>query len=516
MPKRLAHHPLRQLIVGGNPNRFKKPCREDHPPREDYLKLHQIDPKAYWALVKSVQGTVVTPFSCGYDTARQESDPAFDKYPLMVVYCESVADVVLTIRFCRDQHVPLCTRAGGHSTAGYSVLDGRVLIDVSKIKGIFVDPITMTSTVGAGVQWGEYNHTLNAYGLHNPGGSCSSVGVTGYTLGGGYGYTSMRWGIACDSLVEITMVTAKGEIVTANKHHNPDLLWAHQGGTGGNFGVVVSLKYQLYHLKEVWPIEVNWPIDDAAKVLTTWQNQMTKTLSDTKLGILGFLATQQVTDTLPNGETVLRNVPYFCIRGIYSGESAQEGQQALAPLLAIGNPSYPAGPLWTQTISYAQANEHLLDNVEGVIPDTIKETKRCAYVNHALTEPQYQKMVDYFKTTPSPYNIVSMEPYGGAINQKPIHATAFVHRTAFFDIFVDSFWMEEKEKPKAFKWLHDYFESPDMKKLWSGYYYQNYPNSSYTNWQQGYFGSNYQKLREIKTKWDPNNVFHYEQSIEPL
>ncbi len=514
MKKTKAYHPLRRLMINGNPNRIKKEKIVDSP-LEEYLLNHQISPEAYKKFTTKVLGDVVTPFSCNYDDARKESDNAYNKYPLLITYCESTADVIETIKFCQDQKVEICLRAGGHNTAGYSVLTARMLIDVSRIKGIYVDPVAKVSHVGAGVTWGEYNQELNAWGLHNPGGSCSSVGMTGYTLGGGYGYTSMRWGIACDNLIEITMVTASGEIVIANETQNSELLWAHRGGTGGNFGVVVGLKYKLYELKEVWPIEINWPIEDAAKVLVTWQNEMTKTLSDTKLGLLGFLAAREVDTTNTAGEHSKSTQPYFCIRGIYSGASAEEGQKALAPLLQIGSPSYPSGPLWTKTIDYADANEHLLDNVEGVIPDTIKETKRCAYVIDPLTEQQYQKMVDYYKTTPCVYNIVSMEPYGGATNAVAPSDTAFVHRNAHFDIFTDSFWMNDNEKETAFEWLRNFYESDNTKDLWSDYYYQNYPNATYKNWQRGYFGDNYARLQEVKRKWDPLNVFHFEQSIEP-
>ncbi|NIE63184.1 FAD-binding oxidoreductase [Burkholderia sp. Ax-1719] len=514
MPNHTAFHPLRKLINGGNPNSLTPNQDVVDPPLEAWLRQHEVSYPAFLAYQASLLSDVVTPFSGRYDTARQESDNAFNKYPLFVTYCTNVADVVSTIQFARSQHLSVVGRAGGHSTAGYSVLDNRIVIDVSQINSVFVDPVAKVATVGAGVTWGTFNHVLNAYGLHTPGGSCSTVGVTGYTLGGGYGYTSMRWGIACDHLIEVTLVTADGKIVTANEQENAELLWAHRGGTGGNFGIVVSLKYKLESLAEVWPLEINWPIEDAAKVLVTWQDQMTKTLQDTKLGLLGFLATRQNTVVQPDGERVIHNVPYFCIRGIYSGDVAAEGEKALAPLLAIGKPEFPS-PLWKGRIPYSQANEHLLDNVEGVIPDAIKETKRCAYVERPLNEADYQKMVDYFKTSPSLYNIVSMEPYGGAINNVAPDATAFVHRNAYFDIFVDSFWMDEADKPEAFKWLHDYFESPETKELWSNHYYQNYPNSEYKNWQNGYFGINYQRLQQIKAHWDPTNFFHYEQSIQP-
>lgn len=513
--KKTAYHPLRKLAAAGNPNRPALAGSAGTPPLTAYLEQHGIRPAAFLALQKQLSGNIVTPFDPQYSAGRMESDQAFNKFPLLIVYCAGSADVVDAIKFCNEQKLQICLRAGGHSTAGYSVLDGRVLIDVSRIKGIFVDPDGMTSTVGAGVTWGEYNQELNAYGLHNPGGSCDSVGMAGYTMGGGYGYTSMRWGMACDSLIEVRIVTAGGDIVTANADTHPELLWAHRGGTGGNFGVVVGMKYQLYRLKDVWPIEVNWPIDDAARVLKVWQDKMTKTLGDLDLGLLGFLAIEQVEGSTPGGEVCTINRPYFCIRGIYSGASAQAGQAALRPLLEIGTPSYPGGPLWRRQIPYADANAHLLDNVEGIIPDDIKETKRCAYVERPLSEGDFQKMVDYFKTSPSPYNIVSMEPYGGAINRVAANASAFVHRDAYFDIFTDSFWQQDKDRARAFSWLTDYYESPPMRELWSGHYYQNYVNAQYKDWQHGYFGANYPKLRQIKREWDPTNRFHYEQSIEP-
>ncbi|KOY84307.1 hypothetical protein AD998_21725 [bacterium 336/3] len=514
MKKVRAYHPLRQLMMGGNPNKANKPKNKNVAPLVEYLVSHKIDPETFNQLVQNINGQVVTPFDASYNTGRLESDNAFNKYPLFIIYCNCSADVSIAVKFCRSENLPICLRAGGHNTAGYSVLDGRVLIDVANIKGIFVDPINMTSTVGSGVTWGEYNHELNAYGLHNPGGSCDTVGMAGYTMGGGYGYTSMKWGIACDNLIEIRMVTAEGEMVTANEHINPDLLWAHKGGTGGNFGVLVSMKYKLYKLKNVWPIQVNWPIEDAAEVLFTWQNTMTKTLKDRNLGLLGFLAIKEISKIDKNGIHYTINQPYFCIRGIYSDDNSTAGKKALEPLLKIGKPTYPAGTLWKKQITYSMANQHLLDNVEGIIPDDIKETKRCAYIEKALKKEDYQKMVDYFKTSPNPYNIVSMEPYGGAINEIKSDASAFVHRNAYFDVFTDSFWMTDNEKDEAFSWLRNYYESESMKSLWSNHYYQNYVNDEYKNWQFGYFGENYPELQLIKRKWDPENIFNFPQSIE--
>ncbi|MFT5777389.1 MAG: FAD/FMN-containing dehydrogenase [Crocinitomicaceae bacterium] len=512
MKKRQAHHPLRHLMVDGNGNKKRNSSFVTTAPLSAYLVSHTIDPDEYDAFLKRLNCEVITPFSGNYHSVRRESINSHNKYPLMIAKVRSTTDVVETINFCRQQNIQICLRAGGHSIAGYSVLSARMLIDVSEINGIFVDREKMQSTVGAGVEWGDYNHELDGWGLHNPGGSCSSVGMTGFTLGGGYGYTSMRWGMGCDNLIEVTVVTANGEIIVANAEQNEEILWASRGGTGGNFGVVVALKYQLYKLKKVWPIQVNWPIEDAAKLLTVWQNEMTKTLGDRKLGILGFLASSETKGKTADGKECTFNTPYFCIRGIYSGESAEEGAKALKPLLDLGTPSFPVEKLWEKQISYADCNETLLDNVEGVIPDDMKATLRSAYINDPLTEEGFQRLIDFFETSPSVYNIVSLEPYGGAINKVDEGATAFVHRNEYFNVFTASFWMDNPRD--AFMWLDDMYESDAMKDLWSNNYYQNYPNSNYENWQEGYFASNYPRLQKIKRKWDPENVFNFEQSIE--
>ena len=167
MKKTRAYHPLRKLMLSGNPNRINNPLQQVVSPLIEYLTDHKINPDAFNTLVQNLIGQVVTPFDNGYNNGRMESDNAFNKYPLFIIYCTGSADVSIAVKFCRQEKLPICLRAGGHNTAGYSVLDGRVLIDVSNIKGIVVDPVNMTSTVGSGVTWGEYNHELNAYGLHN-------------------------------------------------------------------------------------------------------------------------------------------------------------------------------------------------------------------------------------------------------------------------------------------------------------------------------------------------------------
>lgn len=514
MKQRTAYHPLRPVQGVGNPNSLSAVVEVvDGSPLAAYLERAGIPFSDFETFSDGLRGEVVTPFSSEYASARAQSDLAYDRYPLLVVYCADTADVVASIDFASSHSVAICARAGGHNTAGYSVLDDRMVIDVSRIGGVMVDEQRRTATVGAGITWGEFNHELQAWGLHTPGGSCSSVGVTGFTLGGGYGYTSMRFGLACDHLVGLTMVTAAGQVVVADEGNHPELLWAHQGGTGGNFGVVVSLTFALRDLARVWPIALDWPIEHAAAVIEAWQDHLTTTTIDDDLGVLGFLALRDLHVDEP-GITPRATAGYFGLRGLYSGSDPEAGQRALAPLFDVAEPSCPSGPLWQRQIPYSFANEHLLDSFDAGVPADLRETKRCAYVERRLTAADYQRMIDYFMTTPNLYNIVGFEPYGGAINAIAPDARAFVHREAFFDVFVDSFWSESAERDRAETWLHDFYERADLADLWSRHYYQNYPNSRYDDWQHGYFGDNYARLQQIKQAWDPQNVFVFEQSIE--
>ena len=485
-----------------------------------FLTSHGVDAAAFHAFVASLpEGSVVTPFSPGYDASRQEANPLFHKYPLIVVYCQTTLDVMRCVTFATGQRIGLCPRAGGHSTAGFSVLDLRLLIDVSKIGGVLIDPQQMVVSVGAGVRFARLVDELDAFGLHTVTGECYQVGVVGYTLGGGYGYTSPQFGMGCDQLLEVTMVLADGSLVIASPDGNhADLFWACQGGTGNNFGIVTALKLKLYKLPLVWLIGLEWPIDEAAEVMTVWQNERTKSTTDTKLGVQGGLLfnTEPQRHDPRTGEIIVASKPALVIRGIYAGPSTPEGlaaaKESLAPFLKVGHPR-PDPPLWQQQVTYKQAMDMTNAGGDAAAPTTIFQLRRSGYVNRALTKADYQKIVDHFKAAPSTYNMIVLEPYGGAINAVDPAATAFVHRGAYFDIFADGLFADPSQQAAELRWLSDLYESSDMKSLWSGRYYQNYTNADYPDYERGYWGDNYPRLQAIKAKYDPRNVFHFEQSI---
>ena len=325
-----------------------------------FLRSHGVDATAFDAFVASLpQGSVVTPFSPSYDASRRESNPAFLKFPLIVVYCQTTLDVVRCVTFATGQRIGLCPRAGGHSTAGFSVLNLRLLVDVSKIDGVLIDP-PRDGRVGAGVVFGQLIDELDAFGLHTVTGDCPDVGVVGYTLGGGYGYSSPQFGMGCDQLLQVTMVLADGRVVIADSGTHAELLWACKGGTGNNFGIVTALKLRLHKMPLVWAISLLWPIDEAADVLTVWQNERTKSMADTALGIQGALIynPQPQRNNPQTGEITVANTPAFGILGIYAGPNTPEGlaaaKESLAPFLRTGHPVADP-PLWQQQVTYKQA-----------------------------------------------------------------------------------------------------------------------------------------------------------------
>jgi hypothetical protein len=330
----------------------------------------------------------------------------------------------------------------------------------------------------------------------------------------------MGTGMTADNIVEVHMITAEGKFVSATQNDKEEnlhnLWWAVCGGTGNQFGIVYALRYQLYKIpKKLYTIALNWPVKDAAKLMYTWQELIHAKKIDRRLGVLGFMTFKENNVESEKGPQVI-GVPYFTLRGVYLGD-LEDGKKALQPFLDFKDYKIPDGwkyPLWSEEsrLPYDFASEHDIDDIDGIIPATINELKRCAYVNHRLTVDQYQTIVDKFVLSPNPYNILSLEAYGGRNSDLKPDERAFCHRDVFFDIFIDSFYISsnisDSGEKKADKWLRGMYEDSFWKDEQGKLeYYQNYPSADYSNWQWGYFGKNYPKLCEVKKHWDPKGVF---------
>lgn len=452
-----------------------------------------------WSAVATLEsrlvGRVVLPSSPDYDKARQESNPAFQAYPELIVYCVCESDVLECLAVARTYGMWVAVRSGGHSTAGYSVNDGMV-VDVSEIRGVVLDPPQQRVHVLPGTDFDHFNGAMNGTGWHVPTGACGNVRVGGFVQGGGYGYTSRAFGIQSDLVESFRVALADGRIVTASAQEHADLFWAMRGGTGGNFGVLLQVTYRMFRLDQVWAWSISWDEAHAAQVLTLLQRDFMKRGTPDALGYMMNLGFQ-------NG------VPVYMVQGMFCG-TREAGLQAIAPLLAVSS----AQLLVDKTGTYPDMNVWLEDHpytLPDNLPDGAAETKASGYINTPLTPADWQRIIDFFKTSPNSYSLAYLEPYGGAINRYPVEDSAFIHRDVDADLVVDVFWTSQEERTQMEAWLAQFMTL--FGGFLNGHVYQNYPDASLQDFATAYWGPAYPKLQQVKTRYDPTNFFHFQQSI---
>jgi len=447
------------------------------------------------ALEARLVGRIVLPSSPDYNEARQESNPAFQAYPEIIVFCACENDVLECLSVARTYQVWVAVRCGGHSTAGYSVNSGMV-VDLSDMKGVVLDPAHERVHVLPGTDFDRFNGAMNPTGWHVPTGACGSVCVGGFVQGGGYGYTSRAFGIQSDLVESFRVALASGTIVSASAQENPDLYWALRGGTGGNFGVLLQVTYRMHRLHQVWAWAISWDAAHAAQALTLMQNRFMKTGAPDALGYMMNLGFQG-------------GAPVYMVQGMFCG-TREAGLAAIAPLLAI--PS--AQLLVDKTGTYPEMNIWLEDHpytLPDQLPDGVAETKASGYINTPLSSADWQRIIDYFTTSPNPWSLAYLEPYGGAINRYPMADSAFIHRHADADLVADVFWTNAAERTQMEAWLEGFMAL--LKPFLNGHVYQNYPDARLSDFASAYWGPAYPRLQTIKAAYDPDNFFHFQQSI---
>jgi len=445
------------------------------------------------ALQGKLQGTVVLPGDPAYAASRQLSNLAFQSFPLLIVYCEVFQDVWECLQFASRHSLWITTRSGGHSTAGFSMNDGMV-IDTSRLNGVYVDPGARRVVVGPGTNWGHLNATLADYRLHVPTGICGDVCVAGFMQGGGYGLTSRLFGMNCDNVMEMLVMLADGRIVRAAPDAHADLYWAMRGGTGNNFGILLQVTYRLHELPALWGFGLQWSLDQAPAALAALQSGYMKTGAPPELGYMGALVR-------------LADEPVLVMRGTYWGSRAQ-GLKALQPLID----STGARLMLDRVGTYFELDDWLFQNIPPC-PDLAREDKQSTNIARRLKVDEWRRICKRFAASPTPWTAVAIEPYGGAINQVPRDATAFVHREADMNLFVDVFWMDEIQRAQVQSYLDDFMDLLDP--MGNGESYQNYPRISQTDYRRRYWAEQFPRLLGIKRKYDPGNMFRYAQSVSP-
>ncbi len=455
------------------------------------------------AFETSVGARVVYPWSPGYEEDKREFNNIFPANPLLIVYVSNYMDIQVCLKFATDYKLQTAIRSGGHSLADYSVCDGMV-IDISGLKSVYVDTVNQTAWVQAGITFNDLNPALEFYGMHLPGGGCPSVSVAGYMQGGGYGLTSRNYGIQSDCVLEITVMLADGSLVVASANQNSDLFWAVRGGTGGNFGVLLSIKYKIFPLGLIWGISIAWDFENdttnAAQALYAIQQNFLTGFQYPNMGI----ETLVFTDIAGDGHKKVR------FGGGFIGNEA-ELNAAIAPLMAVPG----ATVVFKQQGKYSFINNSVLEGIpaipENQLP-TIKFYGRSAYISRSLSIDDYKNILQFFKTVPNTYGMLDLEGYGGVINQYPVEQSSFIHRSATMDFYCIVFFDKvTNDQEKNRQWIISLYQF--MEQYTNGHSYQNYPNRDQTGFQWAYWGEYYNQLVAIKQKYDPNNFFNYQQSI---
>ena len=447
--------------------------------------------------LEQVRGEIIRPEDDRYDEARAAHNAGTNKHPALIVRCRDVADVIAVVNFARSSGLPLAVRGGGHNPAGFSSVDDGVVLDLSAMRGIKVDPGARTAMVQGGCTLGDVDHATHAFGLAAPGGVVSTTGVGGLTLGGGTGHLTRSCGLTIDNLLEADVVLADGTFVTANDEQNADLFWALRGG-GGNFGVVTSFTFRLHPVDMVVAGPMLWEIEHAAAALRMYE-QVLSDAPDELTGVFAFLV-------VPPGPPFPEDLHLKTMCGIvwcYTGPP-ERADDLLAPARAVGPPVFElVGPM---------PHPILQSMFDGLAGPGMHNYWRGDFLSE-LTDEAIAKHVEYGSTVPNIFSAVHLYPVDGVAGRVAPDATAWSYR--------DARWAEvifaADPDPASFDSLKNWvIESWGLLHPFSmGGGYVNFLVDEGQERVQTSYRDNYGRLGELKRRYDPTNLFRLNQNIEP-
>ncbi|MFL5350163.1 MAG: FAD-dependent oxidoreductase [Hyalangium sp.] len=488
-------------------------------PEADFAKFQMTRQQAI-ELMWETSGRLVFPWDPGYDELRAVAYPNFEHVrPAAIAVCESLHDVRSFMRFIRQQRESNPSfqwrpRTGGHSTAGYCTVEGGLMLDLRGLNNIFVQPQQRLVHVGPGVQMRDFYRTTQDYELFAPGGSCPDVSIGGMMQGGGFGFGSRMYGMNCDLVTEVEVVLADGRVVLANEAHNADLFWAVRGGTGNQFGIVTRVTYRLHPLQDVGAVLLQWRLgtdEEAAQgahALDIFQRQYMGSNHDRRLGHLALI------EFGDNWEG-----PSLSVRAMYRGERGL-WRQLLSELVAAPG----CQVMWEDMGSFFRMNNKLMGYAEepDVVPRTVVSTvaafppqeKQTRYYDKPLGQAGWRLFVDHMRSARTQVKFAPqmvIEGAGAAINERSRGFNAYIHRRADFNTYLNTYWDSAEEQAQAFAFMDRWL---DIGQPWTNQEaYQNYPKSYVTDWQRRYWAEYYPVLVFVKRKYDPTNLFQFEQSI---
>jgi FAD/FMN-containing dehydrogenase len=458
-----------------------------------------FDPSAIDAFAGRLAGRVLVESAAEYEQARRVWNGLIDKRPAVIVRCSGVADVLDSLRFARDHNLLVAVRGGGHNVAGFGTCDGGLVIDLSPLRGIRVDPAKRTVRAQAGVRWGDLDRETQVFGLAVPGGVVSTTGIAGLTLGGGQGWLRRTYGMTCDSLLSADVITSDGEFVTASDVEHADLFWALRGG-GGNFGIVTDFEYRLHPVGPVVAYAAAmYPVEATASVLPAFRDYM-----DTAPDALNASATLWTVPSTPAFPERLHGRSVIAVSGVYVGDG-QRGEQILGAIRAFGDPTFDV----LEALPYTSMQRM----VDVVFPAReLRYYWKGLYLD-GLGEAVISNLAAAFARRPSPRSMLVIWAQGGAFSRVRPGDTAVGSRNSPFLLEILANWQEPECTEANIAWARAVFD--DMHQQSHGKPNFNFPgvDDDMKSFVNAAFAEHYERLVRVKRKYDPANVFRVNQNI---
>ncbi len=461
-------------------------------------EITTVETEAIQEFLSNLRGPLIRPDDEQYDEARKIYNAMIDKHPGFIARCENVADVIAAVDFARENDLDLAIHGGGHNGAGLAVVDDGLVIDLSPMKGIRVDPKARTVRVQGGCTWGEVDHATHAFGLAVPSGIISTTGVGGLTLGGGHGYLSRKYGLTIDNLLEVDVVLADGRFVTASEEENEDLFWAVRGG-GGNFGVVTSFLFQAHPVDTVYGGPIIWPIDQAEEIMR-WYRDF---IGDAPEDLYGWFGFHRVPTGSPLPEE-LHGKHGCVITWCYTGPM-DKAEEVFEPIRKLGTPVLDmAGPMPYPAL------QSMFD--ELYYPPGLQWYWKADFVRE-LSDQAINLHKEYGSALPTELCTMHLYPINGAVHEVDRNDTAFSFRDVTFSRVIVGVDEDPANAERISQWAKDYWQA--LHPLSAGGGYVNFMMEEGQDRIQATYRDNYQRLVAVKNKYDPDNLFHVNQNIKP-
>jgi len=450
------------------------------------------------ALREQVRGAVTGPDDPGYDEARTVRNAMIDKRPAVVVQAANAGDVMTAVRYATDNSLTVAVRGGAHSVPGFGTADDAVVVDLSAMRGGRVDPLARTVRVGGGATWGDLNAMTYPFGLATTGGIISTTGVGGLTLGGGIGYLSRGLGLSSDNLLSADVVTADGSFHVASEKEDADLFWAIRGG-GGNFGVITSFEFRLSPVKDIYGGPMFFELDKAGDVLRFYRDFIVDAPEE-----LGCFPAYQIAPPLPFIPEERHGEPFIAMVACWAGD-LDAGEKALQPIRDVApRVAEMVGPMPYPALNSA---------FDALVPPGLHHYWKASFVKE-LTDDAIAAHLEHGPKLPVVNSTMHIYPINGACHRVASDATAFAHRDATFATVIAGMWPPDQVDDEAgTAWVRDYYDATAPHSEEGGYI--NFMAEDDQGRIAANYKGNYDRLREIKGRYDPDNVFRHNQNIVP-